>query len=79
MWQNGGMKEYYSCPVIYLKLIACIGFITFQVSGKNNNNKKKKDARSDVHFSDGIKSFKSSPLLLFFPSPGLCNVFFALF
>lgn len=61
--------------VIYLKLTACIGFISFQLTGKKLI--KNVDLCSDVHFSDGVKTFKSS--LLSSPIPDLCNVLFLLF
>lgn len=77
LWQNDGIKEYYSCPVIFLKLIACIGFISFQLTGKRLI--KNMDLCSAVHFSDGVKAFKSSPSPMSLPIPDLCNVLFLLF
>jgi len=55
--QNDGRKEYYSCPVIYLKLIACIGFISFQLTGEKLIENM--DLCSDVRFSDRVKTYKS--------------------
>lgn len=34
LWQSDGIKEYYRYLVIYLELIACLDFISFQLTGE---------------------------------------------
>lgn len=52
LWRSDGIKEYYGCPAIYLKVIACLGFNSLQLTGEKKLIKKI-NLCSDVHFSDG--------------------------